>query len=77
MLGETVDLEPYLTDGWEVVGYSVCMMAMGATSHNILLRKGNNLVTCIVGLNGGKEIGRIQHVLSPTPSPQPKKGFFG
>lgn len=73
----SVDLEQYLNDGWDVAGYSVCMMAMGATSHNILLRKGSGLVTVVIVLNNGSELGRIEHVMSPTPTAPPKKGFFG
>jgi len=67
----------YLDDGWEVAGYSVFMMAAGATCQNILLRKGNSLATAMVLINGPKELARAVNIISPKPPSQLKKGFFG
>ena len=69
------ELEAMLADGWVISGYSVCLMAMGATSHHILLQKGTNVSTFTLVLNGGKEVGREAIPISP-PRPK-KKGFFG
>lgn len=71
------ELGQYLEDGWEVNGFSVCMMAAGATSQHILLRKGNSLVTFVYVNSGPKEIGRRMDVLTPMVAVPPKKGFFG
>jgi hypothetical protein len=71
------ELGKYLADGWEVCGYSVCLMALGATSQHILLKKGTSLATCIVVNNGGNELGRGVVMLSPPAPPAQKKGFWG
>lgn len=76
MADEQDELQTYLTGGWEVAGYSVCMMAAGATSHHILLRKDNELAVCGIINPGPKEIGRGVNVISPRASVQ-KRGFFG
>lgn len=74
---EEIDPFPeYLADGWEIAGYSVCMMAMGATAHYILLRKGNSLAQGGIIYNNG-EVGRSVKMISPKPEPAPKRGFFG
>ena len=74
---EQDQLGQYLTEGWEVCGYSVCLMAAGATSQHILLRKENSLATCIIVNNGSNELGRGVVMLTPkAPSPA-KRGFFG
>lgn len=65
-----------LQDGWEVVGYSVCLMAAGATSHHTLLRKGSDLVNAVVIMNGPEELGRDVYQFSPA-GPIKKKGWFG
>jgi len=68
-------LTEMLENEWQVVGYSVCLMAMGATSHHTLLQKDSRLASLTVIMNGGKEIGRELVPLSP---PMPlKKGLFG
>lgn len=71
------ELARYLGDGWEIAGYSVCMLAAGATAQHILLRKGNSLATCIVLINGPKELGRGVTLLTPKPSAPAKNRFFG
>ena len=70
------DLEQLLKDGWEIAGYSVNIMALGALSHHVLLRQGTNLTTITIVSNAGKELGRGSTILSPS-SPPAKKGFFG
>ena len=74
---EQDQLGQYLTEGWDVCGYSVCMMAAGATSQHILLRKENSLATCVIVINGGNELGRGVVMLTPKSPPATKKGFFG
>lgn len=71
---EDDEIAKYLNDGWEIAGYSVFMMAAGATCQNILLRKGNSLATAMVLINGPKELARAVNMISPKPA---KKGFFG
>lgn len=70
-------LEHFLSDGWEIVGYSTDMFAAGGTSHNVLLRKGTNVSVFTIGLNAQGEMGRRVDVLAPRPTPQAKKGFWG
>jgi hypothetical protein len=72
---EKSDLAKMLESGWAVVGYSVCLMAAGATSHHILLQQGSNVTTFVVILSSGEELGREAVPLSP-PMPK-KKGWFG
>lgn len=76
MMDPTDPFPEYLADGWEICGYSVCMMAMGATAHYMLLRKGAQLAQGTV-LNNGKELARSVVMISPRPEPTAKKGFFG
>lgn len=72
------ELEALLRDGWNVEGYSVCMMSMGALSHHILLRRDYELRSVAIISNQGKEIGRNPSMqFSPMPQPPQKKGFFG
>jgi hypothetical protein len=42
---ETDGIQRMLDDGWTVAGYSTVLMAAGAMTHSILLKKGNELVT--------------------------------
>lgn len=74
---EQDQLGQLLSEGWDVCGYSVCLMAAGATSQHILLRKDNSLATCIIVNNGGKELGRGISVLTPMAEVSKKRGFFG
>ena len=67
----------YLADGWDICGYSVTMMAMGATGHYFLLRKGEKLAQATYVVNNGKELVRGVNLITPKPEPAPKKGFFG
>jgi len=55
-------------------GYSTTMMAAGAMTHLILLRKGTVVVVATIIATGEKEIGRTFLRLSP--APEPKKGWF-
>lgn len=71
------EIATYLNDGWDIAGYSVCMLAAGATAQYILLRKGNSLATCTVLINGANELGRGVNILTPKTTPPRKKGFFG
>ena len=71
------DIEKMLADGWSVAGFSVYMLAAGATCHNVLLQKGTSLRSYGVLVSGGKELVRGSTVISPPPVQQPKKGFFG
>ena len=76
-MSEVTDPFPeYLADGWEIAGYSVCMMALGATAHYILLRKGTSLAQGTILYNNG-EMARSVIMISPKPEPAPKRGFFG
>jgi hypothetical protein len=68
-------LTELLEDDWEIAGYAVTMAAMGALTHHVLLKKGTQLTSILVIVNGDDEFGRNETVLSPRP-PQ-KKGFFG
>lgn len=72
---DTDDLTQMLNDGWQIVGYSVCLLAMGAHSHNILLQKEMKLVSTTIITQSESETGRIVNVLAPMP--EKKKGFFG
>ena len=74
---ESQAVEDYLNDGWEIAGYSVTMMAVGAMVHHILLRKGSALTTVSVVANVSGELGRAATQLSPKPATAQKKGFFG
>lgn len=69
------DLGAMLNSGWSIDGYSVCLMAMGATSHHILLRNGDQVQTLTIVINAGQEQGR--ELLSLAPPMPKKKGFFG
>ncbi len=77
MTEQNDDIEAYLSDGWEISGYPVCMMAAGATSHHILLRKGTSLATCTLLNPGPKEIARSVNVIVPKPISAEKKSFWG
>jgi len=72
---EEDDLTEMLENGWEIAGYSVAMLAAGAISHNILLKKGPKLTSTTILTQGESETGRIVNVLAPMP--EKKKGFFG
>lgn len=76
MMPETDELTKLLSDGWVIAGYSVCMLAAGALSHNILLQKNNSLASITVLVNAGREIGRNTTILAPVAVSAPKKGFF-
>lgn len=71
------ELGAMLEAGWEVSGYTVNMLAMGAQHINILLRKGNSLVNFGILINNGQEMARAKTVLTPFSPPPPKRGFFG
>ena len=71
------ELGSMLASGWEVAGYTVNMLAMGAQHINILLRKGNSLVNFGILINNGQEMMRGKRVLTPFEPPPPKRGFFG
>jgi hypothetical protein len=38
-------LNLYLNDGWQVKGYSTCMLSLGGLTHSILLEKDGHLVS--------------------------------
>lgn len=64
-----------LAGEWAIEGYSTIMMAAGAMTHSILLRKGD-LIDCVnITVSGGKELGRQHYVFSPMP--EKKKGWLG
>ncbi len=69
------ELTELLETGWTVSGYSVCLMAAGATSHHILLQNGTSMKSITVITRSGEEPGRASIPLSPTP--HEKKGWFG
>lgn len=77
MTDERDELAEMLADGWEIAGYNQSMMALGATSDQILLRKGTSVAVFTLLVNGGKELGRGVKMISPKPATEPKKGFFG
>lgn len=68
-------LADLLADDWTIAGYSVCLMAAGATSHHTLLRKDTRLKNVVIVMNKGEELGRDVFTLSP--APPKKKGWFG
>lgn len=68
-------LAEMLADDWTIEGYSTTLMAAGAMTHSILLRKGDLLDAITIIMNGEKELGRTHQVLSPRP--EKKKGWLG
>lgn len=74
---QTDELGDMLADGWEIAGYTVNMLALGAQHFNILLRKGNQLTNFSILHNNGKELVRGAVVLAPAGVVPPKKGFWG
>lgn len=75
MSDEKDELADMLADGWEIAGYSHFITALGATSDQILLKKGSSVAVFTTFMNGGKELARAVRMISPRPAP--KKGFFG
>ena len=71
------EITEMLSEGWEIAGYSVALLAAGAHSHNILLRKGSMLNSVTIITQGENETGRIMNVIAPMPSQPERKGFFG
>jgi hypothetical protein len=71
---QTDQLTEMLEDGWTVEGYSNTLMAAGAMTFSVLLRKENRLTAYTVVQNGAKEVVRHAKVLAPM-QPQ-KKGWF-
>lgn len=67
------ELADMLADGWEIAGYNQVLMALGATSDQILLRKGTSVAVFGVVMNGSKELARGVRMISPKPA---RKGFF-
>jgi hypothetical protein len=67
-------MEEMLAAGWQVCGYSVSMMALGAVNHSVLLIRGTDMTACNIVYQGGKEMGRSQHQITPTPPV--KKGWL-
>ena len=51
------DIQTYLRNGWELSGYSTTVMAMGAMTHSVLLRKEFQLVSIVTVTNNGKIVG--------------------
>lgn len=70
------ELGEMLADGWEITGYTVNMLAMGAQHFNILLRKGNSLTNFSILKNNGQD-ERGAMALTPHTPETKKKGFFG
>jgi hypothetical protein len=66
-------LAQMLTDGWTIEGYSTTIMAAGAMTHSILLRKDAAISSLTVVVNGEKEVGRVLTPITPKPE---KKGWF-
>ena len=70
-------LTKMLSEGWAIAGYSVCMMAAGALTHNILMQKEGHLESVSIVTNGSDELGRKIHKFAPkAPEPAKPKGFF-
>lgn len=74
MTDERDHLTEMLNDGWSVEGYSNTMMAAGAMTYSILLRKGAKLTAVTIVRGNGVEMGRTINPLAPAPAP--KKGWF-
>jgi hypothetical protein len=74
-------LSDMLKDGWNVAGYSSCIMAAGALVHSLLLQKEAMLTNVTIVTSGDKELGRNMNAFCPNPpaptEPPKKKGFFG
>ena len=68
-------LELLLANGWAVAGFSSCLSTMGVLVHNVLLQKGTDLRIVSVNISGGSEDGR--YVVTLSPAPPKKKGWFG
>lgn len=67
-------LSEMLADGWEIAGYSIQVLAAGAMTHSLLLRKAHELASITIVFNGAKELGRNFCQIAPM-APQ-KKGWF-
>lgn len=65
-----------LKDGWTIEGYSTTIMAAGAMTQSILLRKDDRLESVTIVVNGGQEVGRQFYTLAPAPQPAQKKVFW-
>lgn len=50
---DTEIIRRMLDEGWTVEGYSTVIMAAGAMTHSILLRKGNELVSANTTISAG------------------------
>jgi hypothetical protein len=72
---ERDQLTEMLDAGWSIQGYSDTIMAAGAMTHSILLRKENQLAAVTIVRRNGKEMGRTINPLAPMPPPQ--MGWFG
>lgn len=70
------ELGELLADGWDIAGYTTCILSAGAQNYNILLRKENALINFSIIRNGDKELVRGKSILTPY-SPAEKKGWFG
>ncbi len=73
---EEADLTEMLESGWAIAGYSTCLSQLGIITHHVLLQKGSNLTTFMVGQRGKEEEGRNAFVLSPAPPPKKKGSWF-
>jgi Na+-driven multidrug efflux pump len=67
-------LHEMLELGWQIEGYSTTMMAAGALTHSILLRRGSDVAAVNVAVKGAEEVGRYTNLLSP--KVPKKKGWF-
>jgi hypothetical protein len=61
-------LNLYLNDGWQVKGYSTCMLELGGLTHSILLEKDGHLVSHTTLVLNGKATGSNEICLSSVES---------
>jgi len=60
-------LTELLEDGWSIEGYSNTMIARGAMTYSVLLRKANQLTAITIVRANGQELGRTINQLAPIP----------
>ena len=58
-------LTEMLQDGWSIEGYSNAVIARGAMTYSILLRKESHLTAVSIIRANGQEVGRTINQLAP------------
>lgn len=63
-----------MESGWDIAGYSSNVLAAGAMTQSILLRKNNELISVAIVHMGDREVGRTFTPISPLH--EKRKGWF-